>query len=184
MIKKSAALLLLALAGCAAPTAFHGTPEPSDEFEILLSRHDQADWARRIATQDLRSNDFLMQLRKVNGYINSVPYRGEETDTWRTPREFMSRGGDCEDYAIAKYMTLKALGVSDDDMRIAIYPDPLRKAGHAVLVVRHGGREWVLDYLPGSGIHQVGMGAVKTLNADGWRYLDPVERKRSLARKS
>jgi predicted transglutaminase-like cysteine proteinase len=40
-------------------------------------------------------------------------------DYWATPTEMLaSNGGDCEDYSIAKYFTLLALGVNIDKLRI------------------------------------------------------------------
>jgi len=43
----------------------------------------------------------------------------KENDYWATPLETLGRGlGDCEDYAIAKYISLRALGVSDDKLRL------------------------------------------------------------------
>ncbi len=171
MIIRSAVFLLLFLGGCAAPSAFEGTPTPSVEFNTMLSRHDSNAWQKRVGKLNLRSDNFMAQLKNVNAYFNYVNYRSETGDKWLAPAEFVARGGDCEDYAIAKYLTLKALGVADDDMRIGVFADPLRVAGHAVLIVRHGGREWVLDYVRGGGIHQLGMGTVKTVNADGWRIL-------------
>ena len=56
-------------------------------------------------------------LERINIFLNRVPYR-EDIDHWRvedywaTPAETVaSNGGDCEDYAIAKYFLLKELGV-------------------------------------------------------------------------
>lgn len=43
----------------------------------------------------------------------------KQNDYWATPLETLGRGlGDCEDYAIAKYISLRALGVSDDKLRL------------------------------------------------------------------
>ena len=43
---------------------------------------------------------------------------GQE-DYWATPLEFMGKGaGDCEDFVIAKYMTLKMLGIGNDRLRL------------------------------------------------------------------
>ncbi|MFW5451788.1 MAG: transglutaminase-like cysteine peptidase [Methylophagaceae bacterium] len=43
----------------------------------------------------------------------------EKEDYWATPLEFLSIGaGDCEDYSIAKYFTLKRLGVDEEKLRI------------------------------------------------------------------
>lgn len=42
-----------------------------------------------------------------------------EKDYWATPLEMLSIGaGDCEDYSIAKYFTLKELGVDESKLRI------------------------------------------------------------------
>jgi predicted transglutaminase-like cysteine proteinase len=43
----------------------------------------------------------------------------DKEDYWATPIEMLSLGaGDCEDYSIAKYFTLKQLGVDEDKLRI------------------------------------------------------------------
>lgn len=55
-------------------------------------------------------------------------------DYWATPVEFLSRGaGDCEDYAIAKYFTLKAMGMPESKLNIT-YVKALRyNIAHMVL---------------------------------------------------
>jgi predicted transglutaminase-like cysteine proteinase len=59
-------------------------------------------------------NDFMNRTR----FLNDIDHWGKE-DYWATPIEFLSTdGGDCEDFSIAKYFTLRALGVSDDKLRI------------------------------------------------------------------
>lgn len=64
-------------------------------------------------------------LRRVNDHWNRTVRFGEDTDIWRqddywaTPLETMGRGrGDCEDYVIAKYFTLRALGVPESRLRL------------------------------------------------------------------
>jgi predicted transglutaminase-like cysteine proteinase len=66
-------------------------------------------------------------------------------DYWETPGEFMTKFGDCEDYAIAKFLSLKRLGWTDDELRIAAVKDLNLKVGHAILIVYHAGKTWVLD---------------------------------------
>ncbi len=65
------------------------------------------------------------RIREVNQFLNqrlryvedSMLWRQE--DYWATPLESMSRGaGDCEDYAIAKYFTLRELGVAPQKLRM------------------------------------------------------------------
>ncbi len=51
-------------------------------------------------------------------FISDLALWGKE-DYWATPIEALSIGaGDCEDYSIAKYFTLKKLGVDEDKLRI------------------------------------------------------------------
>jgi len=58
-----------------------------------------------------------------------------KNDYWATPQEFMARFGDCEDYAIIKYLSLRMLGWKDEDLRVVAVKDLNLKVGHAVLVV-------------------------------------------------
>ncbi len=67
----------------------------------------------------------LAKLRRVNEFFNRTIRFGEDNviwgvpDYWATPLETMGRGaGDCEDFAIAKYMTLKLMGVPSAKMRL------------------------------------------------------------------
>ena len=90
------------------------------------------------------------QIDGVNSYINSVRYvedsvNYKKSDYWATPIEFLTRGGDCEDYAIAKYASLRALGFSADQMRIAIVQDQVKNVPHAILIVYTDGVAHVLD---------------------------------------
>ncbi len=90
------------------------------------------------------------QLRVVNRFFNAIAYKTDhetygKSEYWATPVEFMTYGGDCEDYAIAKYFTLRLLGVSDRDMRITNVYDNLRQIGHSVVAVRSGNQLVYLD---------------------------------------
>ncbi|WP_074216486.1 transglutaminase-like cysteine peptidase [Halodesulfovibrio marinisediminis] len=92
----------------------------------------------------------MQQLRKVNAYFNKWPYRLDKEnwgkrEYWASPPEFVTRSGDCEDYAIAKYYALRELGIPASSMRIVALMDNIRRLGHAVLVVYHDGDAWVLD---------------------------------------
>ena len=53
--------------------------------------------------------------------------------------------GDCEDIALTKMQLLAAMGVSRDDMFLTIARDTIRRADHALLIVRIDGRFVVLD---------------------------------------
>ena len=90
------------------------------------------------------------QIEGVNAFLNKVPYVEDEqnygkTDYWATPIEFLSRGGDCEDFAIAKYASLRALGFQPHQLRVAIVQDEIRNIPHAILIVYSGDDNFVLD---------------------------------------
>lgn len=98
----------------------------------------------------IKGKDRMTQLREVNTYMNRAPYIVDQVnygvpDYWATPRQFFRRDGDCEDYAIAKYLSLRALGLSPDAMRVVVLQDENLKLAHAVLVVYLEGRAYVLD---------------------------------------
>lgn len=63
----------------------------------------------------------------------------QQPDHWATPREFLERGwGDCEDFAIAKYLTMQALGIGDDHLRLMyvhVRVGSTRSQAHMVLAV-------------------------------------------------
>lgn len=100
-----------------------------------------------------RSYSPEQQLQYVNDFANSiVPYITDTdnygiSDYWATPLEFMRRSGDCEDYAIIKFVSLLELGFTNDQMRIAVVMDSVRNIAHAVLAVELNGRTYILDSL-------------------------------------
>ncbi|MFO1035765.1 MAG: transglutaminase-like cysteine peptidase [Geminicoccaceae bacterium] len=109
-----------------------------------------AAWSGFIART--RSRPETEQIEAVQTFVNRQPYRPDlETfgvsDHWATPLEFFAAGGDCEDYAIAKYVTLRRLGVAADRLRIAVLEDRRRHEPHAVLTVFTAGGTLVLDNL-------------------------------------
>jgi predicted transglutaminase-like cysteine proteinase len=65
---------------------------------------------------------------------------------WPTPlMTFASNAGDCKDYAIAKYVALRELGLSADDLRLVIVYIRSADEYHAVTAVRYDGRWLILD---------------------------------------
>jgi predicted transglutaminase-like cysteine proteinase len=67
-------------------------------------------------------------------------------DEWSSPLATLAKGaGDCEDYAIAKLLALRAAGVDADDMRLTIVHDVRRAQDHAVVAVRLDQRWLILD---------------------------------------
>jgi len=112
-----------------------GAPSPASAFnpERVRQKMQQAhgssgvelidEWLDMIERlRDARLGD---QLREVNEFFNrKVRWRDDidiwgQEDYWATPLEMLGRReGDCEDYSIAKYITLKELGVPGDKLRM------------------------------------------------------------------
>lgn len=86
------------------------------------------------------------QLNLVQAYFNTVTWTDEDRDTWLPLYAVAAeRSGDCEDVALAKYATLRRLGWTVDDLRVAVGWDHEEKDWHAWLIVRHEGAIRVLD---------------------------------------
>jgi predicted transglutaminase-like cysteine proteinase len=68
-----------------------------------------------------------------------------QIDVWTSPLVTLARGGDCEDYAIAKLVALRLAGISPDDLRIVIMHDTFHGEDHAVAAARLDGRWLTLD---------------------------------------
>jgi predicted transglutaminase-like cysteine proteinase len=48
-------------------------------------------------------------IQEINSDINKIKYVLDNKDEWKTPKESYSKGGDCEDFAIAKFIKLEKL---------------------------------------------------------------------------
>lgn len=69
-----------------------------------------------------------------------------QVDVWSSPLVTFYRGaGDCEDYAIAKYVALRMAGIAAEDLRIVVMIDTIRREGHAVAAARLDGHWLILD---------------------------------------
>ena len=107
--------------------------------------------------QNAKNKDILHKLKDVNDFWNKIKYRRDsahwgKNDYWAAPFEFLGTGaGDCEDYAIAKYFSLRKLGIPENKLRIT-YVKLKRKRtkfeeAHMVLTYYHkpGATPIVLD---------------------------------------
>ncbi|GEM_PF-684795 len=83
------------------------------------------DWTLLI--KENQSATAEQKLERVNNFFNDtsrIQYTPDtilwnKYDYWASPVEFLLKGaGDCEDYAIAKFFTLLALGVPQDKLKI------------------------------------------------------------------
>ncbi|OGQ94778.1 MAG: sulfate adenylyltransferase [Deltaproteobacteria bacterium RIFOXYD12_FULL_57_12] len=112
------------------------------------------DWQSLI--REDKSNSDLEKLEKVNQFfdsrmefVNDIDHWGKE-DYWATPVEFLSsQGGDCEDFSLAKYFTLKAMGVAEGKLNL-MYVKALRFNQHHMVLIYFsapGAEPLILDNL-------------------------------------
>lgn len=119
-----------------------------------------ADWMNLIALAEDQPVD--EKLHRINEFFNirtsfqdDVDVWGQ-ADYWATPLELMGRGrGDCEDYAIAKYISLLALGVPQSSLRLIYVRARIPGVGaQAHMVLGYypdpNGQPRILDNLVGS----------------------------------
>lgn len=97
-----------------------------------------AEWQQFLGT--LKGQSARQQFAAVNAFANEKQYVLDINiygvpDYWAIPREFLYNDGDCEDFAILKYMSLRQLGFSADMMRVVVLQDTNLRAAHAVLAL-------------------------------------------------
>jgi predicted transglutaminase-like cysteine proteinase len=102
-----------------------------------------ADWLSFLDGE--RGKEPRAQLSDVNAFINLHPYVLDKINYWETPREFASHDGDCKDYAIAKYFSLRYLGWSEDGLRVVVVQDLNLRVAHAILAAYVGEEILILD---------------------------------------
>lgn len=106
------------------------------------------DWQTDI--DQLQGRSMKAMVRGVNDLVNKKKYiidkkNWGKSDYWATPVEFLKRGGDCEDFAIAKYTALRSLGFPEERLRVAIVQDTKKGIPHAVLVAYTDEGAYLLD---------------------------------------
>lgn len=143
-------VLLLGILLVAAVFSGAGQVQAREEFKLdrmLLYRAEQkygfAARKRLEAWVDIINRDadlpVMEKLKRVNSFFNRLEFVSDlqhwkREDYWATPVEFIaSGGGDCEDFTVAKYVTLKDMGVPEGKLSI-IYVRALgMDEGHMVL---------------------------------------------------
>ena len=117
-------ILLLLIAGLAI-----GNVDTDRMVLLATKRYGNAGAANVIAWRELLTSSSgqseATKLKRVNEFFNQKILFGDDIkiwgtpDYWATPLEVLGRReGDCEDFAIAKYVTLKLLGVPSSKMRL------------------------------------------------------------------
>jgi len=98
------------------------------------------------------------EMQTFNLFWNNVPYFTDldhwgMQDYWATPVETLSsNGADCEDYSIAKYFSLKELGVPLESLRITYVRALKKNEAHMVLAYypTPDAEPYILDNLNGN----------------------------------
>ena len=114
--------------------------------------------ARFLATiAEARELNGRVKLAVVNRNINmAIRYVSDMTqwgvpDRWSAPLDTNNKGsfdtglGDCEEFAIAKYVALREVGVAAKDLRIVMLRNVSTSEGHAMLLARNDGHWLMLD---------------------------------------
>ena len=115
-----------------------GCPSYAAQFLRLIKAvqakfgRDQLDEANRAVNMAIR-------------YVSDYAQHGE-ADRWSAPLATFATGkGDCEDYAIAKYVALTEAGFPRDDLQLVLVRDHAVRQDHAVLAARLDGHWLILD---------------------------------------
>jgi predicted transglutaminase-like cysteine proteinase len=130
MSRTRSALLRLAVVACSLGTVCVALPIDMPKLRAAYQRAQAsapqerfADWQSMLGSARGRGASEL--LSRVNSFFNrqirfvdDIDLWGQ-SDYWATPMETLARGaGDCEDFAIAKYYTLIAMGIPVEQLRL------------------------------------------------------------------
>ena len=106
--------------------------------------------------KEAESQEGLAKIALINAAINALidyePDRNQwgVADQWTAPfvnkkGAFETGHGDCEDYALAKYVALRQARMRSEDVRMVLVHDNAVRADHAILTVRYDKRWLILD---------------------------------------
>ena len=133
-------------------SAFKKWSDMFDRFEASLREENSDPVLQHFKSQLKQMSDLkpAHMIGQVNKLVNQIKYiedraNWNKSDYWATPVEFLERGGDCEDYAITKYVALRALGFPENRLRIAVVQDLIKDIPHAVLIVYSDEGPLILD---------------------------------------
>jgi len=100
----------------------------------------------------VKSKSGRARLEEANRAVNTaIRYVSDfaqfgEADRWSAPlATFATAKGDCEDYAIAKYVALREAGFPREELRLVLVRDRAVRQDHAVLAAHLDDRWLILD---------------------------------------
>lgn len=140
----------------------------TDEIKMQASVRAGEDARRRLERwqqliNDSRDLTTLRKLKTVNEFFNKeIQPKNDQGSTkqydyWQSPIETLVRGiGDCDDFAMAKYVSLRLLGIPSKQLRVAAFKGS--QGGHSVLIVYPKKKEnpLVLDCFPFKALGYIG----------------------------
>jgi len=143
VLKKVAVFVFSALAVVFPGQQLAGPLLSSDMLNNLKTEYSTEAYRRGLAINKLlvalEHEDIQKQLLEVNRFFNQFEYQEDhvhwgEQDYWATPSEFLgTQKGDCEDFVIAKYFALRALGVPDGRLYLTYVKALRQNVAHMVL---------------------------------------------------
>lgn len=125
--------LLLLLVGCGS-----APPKPSVTSGISSATDQRVKAWRQLVDQGRDWSD-QRQLEATNDFINQNQFVDDiihwrKQDYWATPLQtIVTQGGDCEDFAVAKYFTLTEMGMSADKLRLTYVKAMTLNQAHMVV---------------------------------------------------
>ncbi len=127
---RRASLVLVLVAGAWLLGSSHAGLDSFAQLEQVAADRYGPETAERVRRwrellEDLADEDEQTQIIRVNEFFNrQLRYQDDQVtwgqeDFWATPLEALDKGaGDCEDYSIAKYVSLRKLGIPDERLRL------------------------------------------------------------------
>jgi predicted transglutaminase-like cysteine proteinase len=120
----------------------------NEDCTTLFATCPQREWRKMLARAKSGSKE--EQLDDVNRFVNRFDYVPDTVnwggiDYWETPREFFLKGGECKDFSISKYFSLRILGWPPDRLWMIVLQDMNLNVTHAVLAARLDGKTMILD---------------------------------------
>lgn len=165
LLATAIAAVTLASAGVTITTSTAQAAAPLG-YQLMCLRNPQAQECRGGGASSIAATNQVMDvLGRVNTHVNAAitPRHDGAADAWSVG----ATAGDCEDYVLAKRSALIDAGLPASALRIAYVKIPSGE-GHAVLVVKTGEGDFVLDNLNRSirHLHQTGYRVVSMSGAD------------------
>jgi predicted transglutaminase-like cysteine proteinase len=154
------AVAALAFNAAVVPAAQAGNHAPLG-YQLLCLKHPNASECKGGGAAKVTvTGDVMATLKRVNTHVNRTikpKYDASGADVWNAS----ASSGDCEDYVLAKRRALIKAGIPAGSLRIA-YVKTRSGEGHAILVIKTGGKDLVLDNLTAT---------IKPLSQTGYRIV-------------